>query len=136
MAKEFNYRLIASLQIITAVGLALFWVAFFTVGMTPLNPPACYFVYEHALPLPSGLLALLLLAAGIMLMKNSSLALKLSLVAAGGLIFLGLLDFSFNLQNGIYMASSVDLVLSALLDLWCTGLGLATAAIIIRSSSL
>ena len=136
MARELNYRLIASLQIVTAVGLALFWVAFFMVGMAPLNPPACYFVYEHVLLLPACLLAVLLLVTGIMLMKNSPAAVKLSLVAAGGLVFLGLLDFSFNIQNGIYTASSVDLVLNALLDLWYCGFGLVIGIMIMRSPSL
>jgi len=100
MDKELNYRLIASLQIVTAVGLILYWLAFFTVSLAPLNPPDCYFAYEHAFPLPDGLLSALLLIAGIIMMKNNPTALKLSLVAAGGLMFLGLLDFSFNIQNG------------------------------------
>lgn len=132
MEKGFNYRLLASLQIVTAVGLILFWAAFFTVGMAPENPPDCYFAYEHAFPLPDGLLAVLLLVAGIMMMKNSPTALKLSLVAAGSLMFLGLLDFSFNIQNGIYTASTVDLVLNAFINLWCCGFGLAMAIMIMR----
>jgi hypothetical protein len=134
MAKEINYRLIASLQIVTAVGLILFWVAFFTVGMAPDNAPSCYFAYEHSFPLPDGLLAVLLLFAGILLMKNSTAGRKLSLVAAGALIFLGVLDFSFNIQNGIYTASSLDLVMNAFINLWCTGFGLATAFLLIRKS--
>ena len=132
MDKELNYRLIASLQIVTAVGLILYWLAFFTVSLAPLNPPDGYFAYEHAFPLPDGLLSALLLIAGIIMMKNNPTALKLSLVAAGGLMFLGLLDFSFNIQNGIYTASTVDLVLNALINLWCFGFGLAMAIMIMR----
>lgn len=133
MAKELNYRLIASLEIVTAVGIALFWITFFTVGMAPEKPPACYFAYEHAFILPDCLLALLLLTAGILLMKNSPIALKLSLAAAGALMFLGLLDFCFNIQNGIYTASSVDLVLNAVVNLWCAGFGLMMFVMILRS---
>jgi len=132
MAKEINYRLIASLQIVTAVGLILFWVAFFTVGMAPDKPPACYFAYEHAFPLPDGLLAVLLLVAGIMLMKKSPAGARLSLVAAGALMFLGVLDFGFNIQNGIYTASTIDLVINAFINLWCVGFGLVTAVLLIR----
>jgi hypothetical protein len=132
MAKEINNRLIASLQIVTAAGLILFWIAFFTVGMAPDNPPACYFAYEHAFPLPDGLLAVLLLVTGIMLMKNSPAALKLSLVASGALMFLGVLDFGFNIQNGVYTASTLDLVINAFINLWCVGFGLVTAVVVIR----
>ena len=132
MAREFNNRLIASLQIVTAVGLILFWIAFFTVGMAPDKPPACYFAYEHSFPVPDCLLAVLLLAAGILLMKNRPVALKLSLVASGALMFLGVLDFCFNIQNGIYTASTLDLVINAFINLWCVGFGLATAILILR----
>jgi hypothetical protein len=132
MAKEINFRLIASLQIITAVGLILFWIAFFTVGMAPDNPPACYFAYEHSFPLPDGLLAVLLLVTGILMIKNSPLGGKLTLVAAGALIFLGVLDFAFNIQNGVYKASILDLVINAFINLWCVGFGLVTASAVIR----
>lgn len=132
MAKEVNYRLIASLQIVTAVGLILFWIAFFTVGMAPDRPPACYMAYEYAFPLPDVLLAVLLLVTGILLMKNSLTGRKLSLVAAGALIFLGVLDFSFNIQNGIYTSSTLDLVINAFINLWCVGFGLVTAVLLTR----
>jgi hypothetical protein len=124
MAKEDRSRLIAALEIVTAAGLILFWIAFFTLGMAPEKPPACYFAYEHAFPLPDGLLALLLLAAGFLLMKGKGLGTKLSFVAAGALMFLGFLDFAFNLQNGIYAASSLDLAINAFINAWCVGFGL------------
>jgi hypothetical protein len=132
MAKEINYRLIASLQIVTAVGLILFWVAFFTVGMAPDKPPACYFAYENSFPLPDGLLAVLLLVTGISMMKNSAAGRKLTLVAAGALMFLGVLDFSFNIQNGVYTASTLDLVLNVAINLWCVVFGLVTAVMLVR----
>lgn len=132
MAKEFNNRLFASLQIITSVGLILFWIAFFTVGMAPAEPLACYFAYEHAFPVADGLLAVLLLVSGILLMKDNPAAIKLSLVAAGALIFLGLLDFSFNIQNGVYLASAVDLVINAIANIWCFGFGLVLTIMILR----
>jgi hypothetical protein len=48
----------------------------------------------------------------------------MSLVAAGALIFLGLLDFSFNLQNGVYTASTLDLAINGFINAWCVGFGL------------
>jgi hypothetical protein len=117
--------LIAALEIVTAAGLILFWIAFFTVGLAPDNPPACYLAYEHAFPLPDILLSVLLLIAGILLMRDRPLGYKLSLAGAGALVFLGVLDFSFNIQNGIYLTSTVDLVLNAFINAWCVGFGLA-----------
>ena len=135
MVKDDKRRLIASLEIVTGIGLILFWIAFFTVGLAPDKAPPCYFTYEHSFPLPDGVLAILLLIAGILLMRSRPAGRPLSLVAAGALVFLGLLDFSFNLQNGIYLTSTVDLVLNAFINLWCVGLGLAIAIITGRSTA-
>jgi hypothetical protein len=74
--------------------------------------------------LPDICLALLLLASGILWLRQNPLGKTLSLVAAGALIFLGLLDFSFNIQNGIYLASALDLVLNAFINAWCIAVGL------------
>ena len=125
-------RLIASLEIVTGVGFVLFWIAFFTVGLAPDNAPSCYFTYEHSFLLPDGVLAMLLLVAGITLSKSKPAGRTLSLIAAGALVFLGLLDFSFNLQNGVYLTSTIDLVLNALINIWCAGFGIATAVLIGR----
>jgi len=132
MVKDDKRRLIASLEIVTSVGLILFWLAFFTVGLAPDKAPPCYYAYEHSFPLPDTLLAILLLVAGDRLLRSRPGGRALSLIAAGALVFLGLLDFSFNLQNGIYMTSTVDLVLNAFINIWCVGFGLAIAVLIGR----
>lgn len=132
MLKQIDSKLIAALQIATAGGLSLFWLAFFTVGLAPVNAPPCYFAYEHSFPLPDGFLTILLLVAGILLMLNKPWGGKLSLIAAGAMIFLGLVDFSFNIQNGIYMTSTADLVLNAFLNIWCIGFGTAIIVLIGR----
>jgi hypothetical protein len=118
---------IAILELLTGVGLILFWIGFFTIGLAPKNPPKGYMEYEHSFPLPDGLLALLLLVAGTLLLLNNPWGGNLSLIAAGALMFLGVLDFSFNIQNGVYKISKSDLILNAFLNIWCVGFGLAIA---------
>jgi hypothetical protein len=129
MRKERSPKAIAVLELLTAIGIILFWVGFFTVGLAPENPPAGYFVYEHSFPLPDSILALGLIIAALLLLKGKPLGRSLSLVAAGGLIFLGLIDFSFNIQNGMYAISALDAVLNGFINLWCVGFG---AALFIR----
>ena len=121
---------IAILELLTGVGLILFWIGFFTIGLAPKNPPKGYMEYEHSFPLPDGLLAILLLAAGILLLLNNSVGSTLSLIAAGALVFLGVLDFSFNIQNGVYKISKSDLILNAFLNIWCVGFGIAIAVMV------
>ncbi len=121
---------IAILELLTGVGLILFWVGFFTIGLAPKNPPKGYMEYEHSFPLPDGLLAVLLLIAGILLLLNNPWGGNLSLIAAGALIFLGVLDFSFNIQNGVYKISKSDLILNAFINVWCVGFGIAIALLV------
>jgi hypothetical protein len=123
-------KTIAILELLTGVGLILFWIGFFTIGLAPKNPPKGYMEYEHSFPLPDGLLSILLLAAGILLLLNNPLGSNLSLIAAGALVFLGVLDFSFNIQNGVYKLSKSDLILNAFLNIWCVGFGVAIAVLI------
>jgi len=122
---------IAILELLTGVGLILFWILFFTVGLAPKNPPRGYMEYEHSFPLPDGLLAILLLASGALLLLNNPLGGNLSLIAAGALLFLGVLDFSFNIQNGLYKTSKMDLVLNAFINVWCVGFGIAIVVMIV-----
>ena len=125
MKKEKSEKAIPVLDIITGVGILLFWVGFFTVGLAPKTPPPGYFVFEHSFPLPDSILAVTLIIAGILNLKGRPLGRTLSLVSAGALIFLGLLDFSFNIQNGMYAISALDTVLNAFINIWCVGFGIA-----------
>jgi len=118
-------KTIAVLELLTGIEFILFWIGFFTIGLAPENPPPCYFAYEHSFPLPDIILSIAILASGILLLKNRESGRTLSLVCAGGLIFLGILDFSFNIQNGVYMISNLDLILNAFINIWCVAFGLA-----------
>jgi hypothetical protein len=120
---------IAVLELLTGVGLILFWIGFFTIGLAPKNPPQGYMEYEHSFPLPDGLLAILMLVAGTLLLLNNPWGSHLSLVAAGALVFLGVLDFSFNIQNGVYKISKSDLILNVFINVWCVGFGIAIAIV-------
>jgi hypothetical protein len=125
-------KTIAVLELLTGIGIILFWIGFFTIGLAPENPPQCYFAYEHSFPLPDIILSIAMLASGILLLKNKESGRNLSFVCSGGLMFLGLLDFSFNIQNGIYMTSTLDLILNAFINVWCVGFGVIISVLISR----
>jgi len=63
-------KTIAVLELLTGVGLILFWIGFFTIGLAPENPPPCYFVYEHSFPLPDIVMAMAILISGMLLLKK------------------------------------------------------------------
>lgn len=114
-----NHRPIIIGQLITGIGLFLFWIAFFTVGLAPENPPEGYFTFEHAFPLPDIALGIALIMASYGLKNGRYFGRPLSLSCSGGMIFLGLVDFSFNIQNGMYLISPTDLIVNAVINLWC-----------------
>jgi hypothetical protein len=132
MIETKGLKTIAVLELLTGIGIILFWIGFFTIGIAPENPPQCYFAYEHSFPLPDIILSIAIIVSGILLLKNKESGMTLSLVCSGGLMFLGILDFSFNIQNGIYMTSTLDLVLNAFINVWCVGFGVAIAVLISR----
>ncbi|MBN1366069.1 MAG: hypothetical protein JW976_14780 [Syntrophaceae bacterium] len=135
MIQRKGLKTIAIFEMLTGLGLILFWIGFFTIGLAPENPPQCYFAYENSFPLPDIILAIALLVSGMLLLRNRKSGKNFSLVCAGGLVFLGLLDFSFNIQNSIYMISTGDLFINAFINIWCVGFG-AAMAVFLRGNLL
>jgi hypothetical protein len=111
------------LELVTGTGLILFWLAFFLLDLSPQNAPDCYHAYEHAFPVPDIILAVTLLAAGILLLREKRLGVSLSIAAGGALFFLGVLDLSFNIQNGFFLPSLSDFLVNAFINLWSITLG-------------
>ena len=128
--KEEKIRLISALEIVTGAGIILFWLAFFLAGLLPEKPDACYFSYMLSTLVPSILLALLLILAGIVLERNVQRWSFLSFIAAGAMIFMGLVSASYNVINGVYTSSLPDLVINLVANLWCVGAGLAVILMI------
>lgn len=122
-------KTIAVLELLTGAGLIAFWTLFFTVGLAPADPPPCYFAFEKSFPLPDSVLAVALLCAGVLLLKGKPAGRALSLVCAGALVFLGLLDFSFNIRNGIYSSSPADAAFSVFINAWCVLFGASVAMV-------
>ena len=107
------------LMIITAIGILLFWVGFFTLGLAPHNPPPGYFVFEHSFPVADTFLAIACLYSGILLRRNYPAGRNLATASCGALIFLGLVDTSFNLLNGMYTISAMDTLLNGFINAYC-----------------
>ena len=118
-------KTLAVLMMATAVGLLAFWTLFFTVGLAPENAPPCYRAFEHSFPLPDILLAMVLFFAGRGLLAGKPRGRDLALFCAGAIMFLGVLDFSFNIQNGMYSLGIGEAVGNACINVWCVGFGLA-----------
>ncbi len=129
MSQSSQEQALAIIQVATGIGILSFWLLFFTIGMAPAQPPACYFAFEHAFPLPDTILALALMASGISVLNGRSSGPGLSLACAGGLLFLGVLDFNFTAQHGGFSGPIIEALQSGIITLWCVAIGLWIIAV-------
>jgi nucleoside-diphosphate-sugar epimerase len=124
-------RLIARLELLTAAGLFLYWILYFTIGVAPKNPPPGYFVFQNTFTVADLVLAVILIRAATLLLRPDPiqrvLGRGLSLVCSGALLFLGGLDISFNFQNAIYLTPSFDMFLEVAINIWCLVFGFLLA---------
>ena len=116
-----NHNSTQKLLLLTAIGLILFWAAFFTIGFENPNYPTYYTKFEHSFPLPDSFLCIVLLMA--YFNRNKIHWKNYTLVAAGAMLFLGLCDFSFNIMNGMYSVGLADGIMNAFINVWCVGFG-------------
>ena len=117
-------------QLLTAIGLILFWTAFFTIGFESPDYPSYYTKFEHSFPLPDAFLCIVLLKA--YFNRNSSQWKSYTLIAAGAMVFLGLCDFSFNAMNDMYTVGIADGIMNAFINIWCVGFGAWQIFIVMR----
>jgi hypothetical protein len=124
-------KTIARLQLVTATGLLVYWPLFFTVGLAPADPPFGYFVFQHSFTVPDVILALAFIRAGTWLLSEDgvrrSRGRALSLVCSGALLFLGMLDISFNVLNSVYSLLHLDTIVEMAVNAWCIGFGALSA---------
>lgn len=129
MPQASHLRVLSIIQIATGATILVFWVLFFTVGLAPAKPPACYFAFEHAFPLPDTMLAIALMASGANVLAGGTWGRGVSLTCAGGLLFLGILDLSFTMQNGGFSGPVGEALQSGIISLGCVAVGLWIVAV-------
>jgi len=123
--------ILAALLIITALVTIYYWVDFFTGKGVHVIEEEWYIKFEKSFPIADlwGICACSLIgAAG--LLTEQSYGPFFSLLAAGSLIFLALMDITFNIQNGLYplIALSNEMVFELVINLWTLVLGITLIA--------
>lgn len=130
MTKKQQEVLLGGLEILTGLGIALFWALFFCFDLEPQHLPTCYLSFERSFIVPDGLLALLLFTGGGLLAAGNRWGHAISLPCGGGLVYLGAIDSSFNFVNGIYSQGIWQSLQNAAINLWCLSFGLTLIVIL------
>jgi hypothetical protein len=129
--------IIPALELITALGIILFWIYFFMVENCDPNNSGIYLAFERAFPLADiGWLVPALTIGAIGLIKKQWFGAVFSLAGGGTLIFLALLDVSFNVFNGIYIKSPAYGIMNGSINLWSFLFGISLIVYISRNSKI
>ena len=120
--------ILAVLLIITALFTIYYWTDFFTTGGVSVIEDEWYVKFEKAFVVADlwGISACSLLGA-VGLLTGEPYGEFFSLLAAGSMIFLALMDITFNVENKLYplIATSNQMVFELGINLWFLVLGIS-----------
>ncbi|WP_455464382.1 hypothetical protein [Candidatus Hodarchaeum mangrovi] len=116
MSIDKNEKFIVTLEIVGSIAIIGFWIGWFLdifksiPSSEELYP--IYFAFESSFPLPDLWIVLLLLISAYSIFSNKPYKSQLAASAGGGLVFLGLIDISFNIQQNIYSYDVFNVVIN------------------------
>ena len=102
MTDDVGIWVIAGLMVVTALGIAGFWLTWFRQDHDQDWLPAGYVDHEAPFVFSDSALAVLLVAAAVLLVLEEPVGERLALVAAGMLAFLGILDAAYFWRTGLF----------------------------------
>ncbi|MFX1577916.1 MAG: hypothetical protein ACFFCF_12220 [Promethearchaeota archaeon] len=120
------FLLLAVLLILTAILTIVFWVDFFLKGDVQVTKEEWYIKFESAFPVADFWLAICAIIGGIGILIGQSFGPFFALLAASALIFLALMDITFNIQNKMYqlVRKSREMAFELVINVWCLALGI------------
>ncbi|MHA1196398.1 MAG: hypothetical protein ACTSRH_10430 [Promethearchaeota archaeon] len=118
--------ILAIFQLIGAVGIVGFWIYFFLVENKNPDNSEVYLAFERSFPVPDLLwLTPILIVAAMGLIFGGWHGIFFTIAAGSALIFLGLLDISFNIQQGGYKKKISDAIMNFIINGFCIALGIS-----------
>jgi hypothetical protein len=120
------FLVLSILLILTAVLTIYFWIDFFYKGNVQVMKEEWYIKFESAFPVADFWMAACALLGAFGLLTGQSFGPFFALLAASALIFLALMDITFNVQNQMYrlVRKSREMAFELVINLWCLSLGI------------
>ena len=112
-----GFSIMAGLLALTAIGSALFW-ALLPIDAGTIGSLSTYQVWKRSFPLAEAWMALSAIAAAIGLLRMRDSGLLFGCLAGSALIFLGLTNVLFFLQNNLYTPLTTDAIVQIAIHLW------------------
>lgn len=121
-----GFLILAIVLTVFALGVIAFWLEFFTSGTVSMSNDPAYLEHEQSFPLADGYMAMCSLLCALGLILRRPWALLFGLLAGSGIIFLGLMDTLYSIQQGIFSLSSIAGIEALFICGLCLVLGPAT----------
>ena len=141
MKRPTGLSIVAALMLLTAVGTLLFWIAFFAdleaqrAGALASRNDA-WFAWELSFPLADLWMAATAILGAVGLWRMRPTGLLFGLVSGGAMVFLGLMDVVFFLENGLYLPVTGEIAVELLIHVWTVAFGLWAIATIWRERAV
>src|SRR4030042_4750344 len=121
---------VSVLLLVAAVAVIYYWVDFFKKGSVHVVKDDWYIRFQKAFPPADLWMAACAVVGSVGILTEHAYGLLFALLAAGGLIFLGLMDVTFNIQNRLYrlLATSNEMRFELLVNLLTLALGIIVIA--------
>jgi hypothetical protein len=116
-------RPVIALLWLFAIGVVLFWISFFGGGAVHASGDECYVVFERNFVAADIFTAIAGVICAEGLRRGRQWARVWGGVAAGGILFLGFMDVSYNLLNGLYEHVSTAMIMENGINLYCFTFG-------------
>jgi hypothetical protein len=141
MKRPIGLSTVAVLLFITALGTLVFWGTFFADLEAQRSGELAsrsehWYAWELSFPLADGWLVVtaILGAAGLWRMRPAGLL--FGLLSPSAMVFLGLIDILFFLENGLYLPLTAEIAVELFIHVWVTAFGLWTAGCVWRHRQL
>jgi hypothetical protein len=128
-----GFTALAIVLIVFALGVIAFWITFFTSGAVSMGESQAYLEHEQSFPLADGYMAACCLICAIGLIRMHSWAMLFGLLAGSGIIFLGLMDTLYSIQQGIFAGFDVAALEAFIICGVCLVLGPGTIVYLWRN---
>jgi hypothetical protein len=117
-------RAVTALLVVTAAGTVAYWVAFFAAGGTLHSSDTdAYLAFERAFPAADAWMATAAISAAVGLARRRSWAVLAGIATGSALVFLGLLDVLFNVEQGLYGTRSGAMAVEVVINVFCLATG-------------
>jgi hypothetical protein len=122
LERPVGFSVLAALLSFTAIGTVLFWALFPTNGIG-MDRSSVYLAWKRPFPLAEAWMALTAIAAAIGLLRMKDWGLLFGCLAGSALVFLGLANVLFFMQNNLYTPPHADTIIQVVIHLWSLTFG-------------